>query len=187
MRFCFGLAVVGVLLAVSFAGCTRERSADRSAETEERHALVGQKAPSFSAELLGGGPFDLDMHAGRIVVLDFWATWCGPCVQALPQIAEVARSFGDKGVELYAVNLREDPETVKEFLQSNGIDVTVVMDTDGNVGSLYQAEAIPQTVIIGKDGRVQVVHVGLLPDLKSRLTNELNDLVAGKNLAVAAK
>jgi thiol-disulfide isomerase/thioredoxin len=148
------------------------------------HALLGQKAPPFSVPMLDGGSFDLAQHLDdKVVILDFWATWCGPCVRALPIIAEVAASYQDKGVEFYAVNLQDDPDAVRQFLEEHKLSVPVLLDRDGRVGELYKAEAIPQTVIIGKDGVVQVVHVGFSANLQSELSRELDALVAGKKIA----
>jgi thiol-disulfide isomerase/thioredoxin len=116
-------------------------------------------------------------------MLDFWATWCGPCVAALPEISAAADEMKDKDVVFYTVNLREDPEAVKEFLKEQELDVPVLLDAEGEIGDLYKAEAIPQTVLIGKDGRVQVVHVGFGGDAKKKLIEELTALLEGKELA----
>lgn len=148
------------------------------------HPLVGQAAPPVKLELLDGGSLDLASYKGKnIVILDFWATWCGPCVRAMPVIDSVAEKFKDKGVLLFAVNLQEESDDITKFLAEADIKVDVALDKTGEVAQAYKAEAIPQTVIIGKDGTVQVVHVGLLPNLEEELTQNLEALIAGKNLA----
>ena len=155
---------------------------------QRAHALLGKAAPDFSLRLLDGGQVKLgDLKGKSVVILDFWATWCGPCRQALPIIAEVATEFKDRGVVLFAVNVREQPDKIKGFLKETGIKVTVALDKDGKVGGLYKVRGIPQTVIIGKDGSVQQVHVGFAPDLRERLRSELKTLVEGKSLAANDK
>jgi hypothetical protein len=79
--------------------------------------LVGQAAPAFQLEALDGSKFKLADRKGRIVVLDFWATWCGQCMQSMPLIEEVTRDFAGRGVELLAVNMEEQPEQVKAVLE----------------------------------------------------------------------
>jgi len=178
MRLIAPLAIV-LVLAACMPGCS-----DRGAG----HPLLGQKAPDFSAPMLDESSFELRQHLDRsVIVLDFWATWCGPCVRALPIIADVAASYKDQGVEFFAVNLGDDPAAVQAFLEEHKLSVPVVLDRDGRIGELYKAEAIPQTVIIGKDGVVQVVHVGFSANLQTELSHELDALVAGKKLAAAGR
>jgi thiol-disulfide isomerase/thioredoxin len=155
----------------------------QSSSGGNEHALVGKQAPGFTLSQLGGGKVDLASHEGEnIVILDFWATWCGPCVKAMPIVEKVADEYADQGVVLYAVNLRESKDKIRGFLDEHELDVNVLLDKDGRVAQKYQASSIPQTVIIDTDGSVQAVHVGLLPDLESKLSSELEQLLAGNKL-----
>ena len=141
-----------------------------TSETSD-HPLVGETAPDFEVASLDGGKLDLAQHLGKnVLILDFWATWCGPCVRALPVLAEVAASYQAKGVVFYAMNQREEPAVIKAFLERSGLKLTVGLDRDGKVGALYDVEGIPQTVLIDKKGNVAAVHVGFAEDLKERLT-----------------
>jgi len=153
---------------------------------EEIHELVGAPAPAFKLETLAGGHADTAAMKDKVVILDFWASWCGPCVRALPTIAGVAKKYESKGVLFYAVNLQEDKADIEAFLTEHKLKVPVALDKTGKVATAYGASAIPQTVLLGKDGTVQVVHVGLSEDFEQRLTKELDALVAGKNLAADA-
>ncbi len=160
----------------------------KKAESRGPHPLLAKPAPSFKLELLDGGEFDLSQQKDKnIVILDFWATWCGPCRGIMPIMEEVANEYKDKGVILIAVNLRESPQQIHSFLQEQGLHTTVALDKDGAVGNVYKAQYIPQTVIIDKEGIVQAVHVGALPNLKETLKKELNDLLAGKKLTSIKK
>jgi peroxiredoxin len=152
---------------------------------EPVHPLVGQPAPDFETVGPDDHPITLKDQLGKnVIMLDFWATWCGPCVMAMPKVEAVAKKFADKGLVFYAVNSGEDAETIKEFLKNSNLDVPVALDLDGNItGQLYQAEGIPQTVLIGKDGKVQVVHVGYSESLADELTTEIEALLQGKDLA----
>jgi peroxiredoxin len=150
--------------------------------------LVGEPAPEFEMATLDGGTASVAEQKNKnVVILDFWATWCGPCREAMPIINKVAKAFADKGVVFYAVNIDEEPEKIKEFLEAEKLELAVALDKGGEVAQKYLANAIPQTVIIGKDGRVQVVHVGLSANLEETLTEELTALVDGKDLAAEKK
>ena len=149
-------------------------SGGRSSGTES--ALVGKPAPDFALGLLGGKTFRLSESKGQVVVLDFWATWCGPCLQAMPQVETVAREFRDQGVRLVAVNLQEAPEVISAMLERHKLDLTVALDRDGVVAAKYQANAIPQTVIIDRDGTVSRLFVGGGPHLGDQLRDALKAL-----------
>lgn len=155
-------------------------------EEEGPHPLTGKPAPDFELEQLDGGKVTLAKHKGKdVVLLDFWATWCGPCRKSLPLLADMAAKFKDKGLVFYAINQRENSKAIKDFLAAQAFKLTVALDSDGKVGSDYGVEGIPQSVLIGKDGRVQVVHIGYDPDMKDKLTKQIEDLLAGKSLIPA--
>jgi thiol-disulfide isomerase/thioredoxin len=155
---------------------------------EDAHAqLLGKPAPAINLDLLGGGKASLDSAKGKVVMLDFWATWCPPCVRGLPVVSGIAEKYKDKGLVFYAVNEQEDEETIKAFLEKKSLKIPVALDKDGSLGNRYLVTGIPQTVLIGKDGTVQVVHVGFMPSMEEELTKQIEDLLAGKNLAAEAQ
>lgn len=154
-------------------------------------ALKGKMAPDFTVALLDGTSFTLSEQRGDIVILDFWATWCGPCRIAMPVLSDVAKEFADNGVRLYGVNLREDPERIRAYLEGEELELSVALDSDGQVGDIYKASAIPQTVIVGRDGKVAIVHVGLwaMPTMAatSELTREEESKLIYNTLAEALR
>lgn len=150
---------------------------EKSAQPASVHPLVNKPAPSFDLETVDGAKFNLAAQKGKVVVLDFWATWCGPCTMALPIITEVTSSLKDKDVVFLAVNIQETPAQIKEFLEKKNLKVSVGLDSEGKVAEMYQVRGIPQTVIVGKDGNVAEVHIGFSPDLKESFTKELNDIL----------
>ena len=148
------------------------------------HPLTGQQAPDLQLDLLGRGKLDLSEHRGKhIVILDFWATWCGPCREYMPIIERVAGEFRDQGVVLYAVNSQEGPETVREFLKTFTIRSPIAMDVSGTASFAYQADFIPQTVIIDTQGRIQKIYSGVSRGIESELRSDLRRLIAGEDLA----
>jgi thiol-disulfide isomerase/thioredoxin len=147
------------------------------------HPLINKPAPKLTLDTLGGGKMDLaSLKSKNIVVLDFWATWCPPCRAALPILAEVTKSYEEKGVKFFAIDLKEAPSKIQDFLKKQGLTIDVALDKDGQAASKYSVEGIPQSVIIDKDGIVRVVHEGFSSDLKARLTAELDEILAGKTV-----
>ncbi len=152
-----------------------------AASHDQPHALLNQPAPPILLDTIGGGKFDLASYKSKnVVVLDFWATWCPPCRQALPILAEVTKAYESKGVKFFAVDLREEPGKIESFLKSEGLAINVALDKDGAVAKSYQVEGIPQSVIIGTDGVIKAVHVGFGTDLKTRLASELDAILSEK-------
>lgn len=157
----------------------KEGSASDGTEGMES-SLVGKLAPDFSLSTMDGTPFKLSEQKNDVVILDFWASWCGPCLQVMPQSDKVAQEFAGQGVRLYAVNLEEKPEQVKAALERLKLSTTVVLDRDGRVAEKYGATSIPQTVIIDRKGNVARLFVGggarfdeqLRTALKAVLSNE---------------
>lgn len=148
--------------------------------------LLGEQAPSFEAQLLSGESMTLDQHKGKdIVILDFWATWCGPCIRAMPDLMAVAENYKGRNVVLYAVNVRERPEDVEAFLKERKWNLSIPLDRDGSVSDKFKVGGIPQTVIVDKDGTVQAVHIGYSPDTKQQLERELETLLRGSKLVSA--
>ena len=136
--------------------------------------LTGMPAPDFELELFEGGKFKLSDQKGKhTVLLDFWASWCQPCREAMPQLIKAAEALKDQGVLLVSVNLMEDKATVSKFLEETGLKVPVALDVEGSVGEKYKVRGIPQTVIIGDDGEIKQVHVGFSDDLEAQMTAEL--------------
>lgn len=139
--------------------------------------LEGKQAPEIALDQLDGGKFKLSDLKGKVVIVDFWATWCGPCVAAMPVLLKVAKEYEAKGVVLVGANQGEDKETVQKFIDAKKWELDVAMDPDGKSGAAYMVTGIPQTVIIGRDGMVKKVHIGFRPDLEALLKGELDKIL----------
>lgn len=140
--------------------------------------MVGKPAPEFTLKLLDGTQFRLSEHKNQVIVLDFWATWCGPCIQAMPQVESVVKEFEQRGVKLIAVNMQEDSEAIRSVLERMDIKPTVALDIDGATAEKYAVTAIPQTVVVDKQGKVAALFVGGGPQLVEQLREVLQREVA---------
>lgn len=150
-------------------------------------ALVGKPAPSIDLETLGGSRFRLSDYKGRDVVLvDIWATWCGPCRMELPILAGVAAEYRSKNVVLCAVNLRESKQKVANFMKGEKFKVLVGLDENGSVAGACHVTGIPMLLIIDKAGIVRFVHVGFRSDLKAKLHEEIDSLLSANPVAASA-
>lgn len=140
--------------------------------------LVGTPAPDFTLDLLGGGRFQVSESKGKILVLDFWATWCGPCLQAMPVIDATVAEFDEADVMLVSVNLQETAEPIESTLERLKLSPRVALDIDGVAAARYQADAIPQTVVIDRQGQIARVFVGSGRDLGQQLSDAIEELLA---------
>jgi peroxiredoxin/outer membrane lipoprotein-sorting protein len=124
-------------------------------------AMIGKPAPDFTLPGLDDKPTKLSSTKGSVVVLDFWATWCGPCVGALPKLDEFYKDQSPRGLKMFAIDQQEEKEPVKAFVEQKKLSIPVLLDSQGTAGKPYGTdEGIPITVIIGKDGVVKKVFVG---------------------------
>lgn len=124
--------------------------------------FVHQPAPPIAGETLTGQTFSLEDMKGRVVLVDFWATWCGPCVAAIPEIQKISEEFAGK--DLVVVGINQDVEEMRDdvvtFLDEKKITFRQILDADDEIGGRYNVNAIPTTVLIDREGVVQAYHVG---------------------------
>ena len=157
-----------------FSSDDRERLSQVTSRTPRLAELEGQRARDFTVDQLRGGQFTLSKATDRVIVHNFWATWCGPCLAALPAYAKVhqwAKARGES-VSIYCVNVKEDPDKIREFCRKKAFSVPVLMDRDGEVAKAYKAEGIPLSVIIC-DGTIAYAKRGIMAgdeeDLRTRI------------------
>jgi len=139
--------------------------------------LLKQDAKPFKLPLLGGGDFDLAQEKGKVIVLDFWATWCGPCVKSLPGMIDEMAAFDSKKVRFIGVNQAEAKDAVKSFLDTRGWKLEVALDANQRVGQSFGVEGIPHTVIIGPDGKVAYVKTGYEPEGAKKIAETVRKLL----------
>jgi len=167
------LKVITVVLIISVAfsgvllsGCTGSGTAS------EHGPEIGKLAPDFTLNGLDGQEVSLSDLRGKPVLLNFWATWCGPCRIEMPFLQEIYEKWTGKELVLLAVNLQEDPGKVREFVESAGYSFPVLL-TDGNEVPLsYNIRGIPATFFIDADGVIRDIKVGAffgIGDIESRL------------------
>jgi len=115
--------------------------------------------PNFTLPLLNGGNTSLSAYKGKVVVLNFWATWCPPCRAEMPSMEIFYQRFKNNGLEILAVDVGEDAATVQQFIR-NSYTFPILLDRDNKVNSLYGIEAIPTTFILDREGKIIGMIVG---------------------------
>lgn len=133
------------------------RAKDPSAASKE---WEGKTAPDFTLADMDGKQVALKDLQGKTVLLDFWATWCGPCVVSMPHLIDTYNQKSAQGLMVFAVNIGEEKDQVQKFVNEKGWKLPILFDHDSSVAMAYGAEAIPYRVLIGKDGKVRKITIG---------------------------
>lgn len=153
--------------------------------------LLGQHAPPFAGDALDGKPIALEDLRGRVVLLDFWATWCGPCVAAMPFIQRIAEKYADQPFSVVGINQDSAGEEmagrVKRFLEERKVTFRHFRDPDGKLGRQYKVSGIPCSFLLDKEGRIQAVHLGFSPSLEQDLSAKIDKLLKGETLVEPKK
>ena len=140
-----------------------------------RDSGLNQPAPAFSLPETYGGQVDLSEFRGRPVLLVFWTTSCGICRRELPLLDRLAPEFRSKGIGVVAIHLGPKDEA-RDYLRSNHIGVTALVDSEGTVGQAYQVSGVPKLVLIGSDGKIKRSTAGMAGESVLR---EWMDVVGG--------
>lgn len=142
---------------------------------------VGDKAPQFTLpKLEGSKKLSLKSYRGKVVYLDFWASWCGPCRQSLPMMNDIRNKLKKKGFEVLAVNLDEEPEAGRAFLKQFPVQYPVVSDVEGKTPEQYGLQGMPTSYLIDRKGKVQLVHVGFKKSDIGELEKKITQLLKKK-------
>jgi peroxiredoxin len=173
-----GLAAAAIGLCLS---CSKSSSVSAATTAQQAHD-ARKPAPDFTLRDVGGSAVKLSDYRGKAVLLNFWATWCGPCAIEIPWFKEFEQQYKSRGFEVLGVSLDEDGwKVIKPYLSEHQINYRVVLGDD-SVSQLYGGvESLPTTFIIDRTGKVAFVHVGLAG--KNEYLNEIQSVIGAGQTA----
>ena len=134
-------------------------------------------APDFTLRAMDGPNMRLQEQRGRVVMINFWATWCGPCRQEMPHLNRLYEKYRASGFVLLGVNVDDDTRNAAEVATKLGVKFPVLLDTDKRVSKLYDLSTMPSTVIIDRDGKVRYVHKGYLTGYEDTYDKQVRELL----------
>ena len=140
-------------------------------------SLEGQVAPDFVLRSATGENLRLSEYRGDVVLINFWATWCGPCRQEMPLLDDLYGRYQRVGFNLLGINIDEDSRRAMQMVQELGVNFPVLFDENKEVSKLYKVEAMPVTVLLDREGTVRYVHHGYKPGYEQNYLNEIRSLL----------
>jgi len=175
----FGV-IIGALVAyfaIWMPGCTADNTGGAVTETGGRTLMVvGETAPDFSKMSVDGREITLSEYTGeKAVVIDFWATWCGPCMMELPILEAFYEKYSDR-VEVIAVTSEPvgKANDIQAVIDEKGLTFTIIHDPSSSISNMYPTRGIPYLVMIGIDGTAVDTHLGMDPDIEATFVELFN-------------
>jgi cytochrome c biogenesis protein CcmG, thiol:disulfide interchange protein DsbE len=164
-----------ILLFAALVACNRERpvsatpkpapaaAAQPAPARVEPSADRGEIMPAYSAKLLDGKSFDISSEKGNVVLLNVWATWCGPCRVEIPELQALHKKYNTRGFKVVGVSLDEGGDAeVKKFVAEKDVTYPIAIDAEGRIANILRTTVLPTTVLVGRDGRIVWRKVGAI-------------------------
>jgi peroxiredoxin len=149
-----------------------------AASTLASGAIAPQSAaPDFTLRTMDGPNVRLKEQRGRVVMVNFWATWCGPCRQEMPHLERLHRKYRSAGLVLLGVNVDDDTKKAADVAGKLGVSFPMLLDTDKQVSRLYDLATMPSTVLIDRDGKVRYVHRGYHAGYEEHYDRQIRELL----------
>ena len=140
-------------------------------------SLEGQTAPDFVLRSASGDNLRLSEFRGDVVMINFWATWCGPCRQEMPLLDDLYGRYQRVGFNLLGVNIDDDSRRAMQMVEELGVSFPVLFDESKEVSKLYKVDAMPVTILVDRTGTVRHVHHGYKPGYEDKYLTEIRSLL----------
>jgi len=168
---------VAILFAV-FALLPACKGKEAPLQKKASSAIVGNKAPGFTLKDVNGRSVSLADFSGKVLIIDFWATWCGPCKGATQELEKLYGRYKEKGVIIIGISMDEGnaAQKVKGFAGAHGLTYLMLLD-DGQTSKSYAVRNIPATFILDKDHIIRKIYPGYLPALGTRIAEQVDSVL----------
>lgn len=143
----------------------------------EAKIAANTPAPDFSLDARGGQKISLSQFKGQVVMINFWATWCGPCRQEMPLLDAMYQKYKRMGFTLIGVNVEPDSNAAEDFLKKLPVSFPIAFDPDSRVSKLYSVQGMPSSVIIDRKGNARVIHKGYRPGDENVYLDHIRTLI----------
>jgi peroxiredoxin len=144
-------------------------------------ALAGSStispAPAFTLASRAGQDVSLAQYRGQVVMINFWASWCGPCRQEMPLLESIYKKYNKMGFTMLGVNVEPDSNAANEWLRATPVSFPILYDRDSKVSKLYDVAGMPSTVIIDRSGKLRVLHRGYKPGDENEYLDSIRSLI----------
>src|ERR1700751_4003378 len=134
-------------------------------------------APAFTLGSRSGQEVSLAQYKGQVVMINFWASWCGPCRQEMPLLESIYRKYGRMGFTLLGGNVEPDSQAANEWLKQTPVSFPILYDKDSKVSKLYDVAGMPSTVIIDRSGKLRMLHRGYKPGDENEYLDSIRSLI----------
>ncbi len=134
-------------------------------------------APTFTLASRGGQDVSLSQYKGQVIMINFWASWCGPCRQEMPLLESIYRKYNKMGFTMLGVNVEPDSNAANEWLKATPVSFPILYDRDSKVSKLYDVAGMPSTVIIDRTGKLRVLHRGYKPGDENEYLDSIRSLI----------
>ena len=172
LRFVLVFALLEVVAGCSGGGGSQTAS-------DSRHELIGNASPEVAGESANGrGKISLRGMKGRVVLVDFWATWCDPCKKSFPKLRDLNTKYNASGLEIIGVSEDEEPEAIAPFADNYNARFPLVWDEKGKLAKAWRAPKMPTTFVVDSQGVVRFVHGGFQDGDEIELEREIKQLLA---------
>ncbi len=138
---------------------------------------LNQMAPDFTLKSMSGENLRLEEFRGKVVLINFWASWCGPCRQEMPILDGIHKRYEPTGFSVLGVNVESDPKKARKIADRSGLTFPLVLDQDQSVSKAFDVKAMPYTVLVDRDGKVRYIHAGYKPGDENTYIDRLKALL----------